>query len=263
MNELARRHELEKELPIVTELLHIRYSRQRTHVRILAWLTALLTAGIGFTIPIGKILRMRHATRIRERFAADLHDELGANLHAIGILGTYAKDVLDSPEKLTRTVNEIKSLTDRTGEATRYCSDMQTAKEAHEDLPADLRRTARRIIANLNCDFVIEGEAFLKNLKPRTRADLFLFFKESLININRHADASEVTIRLTANEHHVRLSISDDGRGLSGNEDHAIPASLQRRARLMKARVAIENPPTGGTGITLQLLTKKKKHNPR
>jgi signal transduction histidine kinase len=263
MNELARRHELEKELPKVTELLNTSYSRQQTHIRLLGWLTALLAAGIGFTILIEKMVRMRQITRIRERFAADLHDELGANLHAIGILGTYAKDVLDSPEKLIRTVNEIKSLTGRTGEATRYCSDMQTAKEDHENLAADLQRTARRIIANLNCDFVIEGEAFLKNIKPRTRADLFLFFKESLININRHADASAVTIRLTANERQVQLSISDDGCGLSGDEDLAIPASLQRRARLMKARVAIENPPTGGTGITLQLRLKKKKNGSR
>ncbi len=255
MNELARRDELEKALPLVQHQLDLKYARQQVMVRRLGWLTALLAAGIGLSILAHRILRVRQATRMKERFAADLHDELGANLHAIGFLGTHLKDILDSPEKLLRTVDEIKSLTDRTGEATRYCIDSQNAKEVHADLPADLRRSARRIIANLKYTLEIEGGEILQALKPRTRADLFLFFKESLVNINRHANASAVRIKLTADAQRIHLSISDNGRGLCDGETPSVPASLQRRAKLLGAQVSVEPPATGGTCISLNLKT--------
>lgn len=258
MNELARRHDLEKELPFITAELSKRYARQKTNLRRMGWLAALLAVGIGFTILIDRLIRQRETTRIKERFAADLHDELGANLHAIGILGTHAKDVLDSPEKLTRTVDEIKSLTDRTGAATRYCTEMQTAKEAHENLPADLKRSAQRIIANLEYSLSIEGEEILKALKPRTRVDLFLFYKESLININRHADASQVNIQLTANPQEIILRISDNGCGIPESEENMIPASLKRRAKLLGAQVSVEPSDTGGTCIQLKFRPRKR-----
>ncbi|WPJ95693.1 hypothetical protein SH580_19935 [Coraliomargarita algicola] len=257
MNQLARRNDLEKALPLVQHQLNLKYARQKIIVRRLSWLAALLAAGIGLSILIHRILRIRQASQMKERFAADLHDELGANLHAIGFLGTHLKDILDSPEKLLRTVDEIKSLTDRTSEATRYCIDSQTAKEIHADLPADLRHTARRIIANLKYTLEIEGEESLNALKPQARGDLFLFFKESLININRHADASEVRIKLTASAQEIQLNISDNGRGLSNGEKHTVPASLQRRAKLLGAQVSVEPSESGGTCISLKLKTRQ------
>ncbi|MEP2776174.1 MAG: ATP-binding protein [Luteolibacter sp.] len=257
MYQLARRHELEKALPLVQRQLDLKYARQQVIVTRLMWLAAALAAMIAIGFLGHRILRQRQASLMKERFAADLHDELGANLHAIGFLGTHLKDILDSPEKLLRTVDEIKALTDRTGEATRYCIDSQTAKEIHTDLAADLRRTTRRIIANLDYSLDIEGGEILNALKPRTRTDLFLFFKESLVNINRHADASAVRIQLTADTQHVRLRICDDGRGLSDGEKHAVPASLQRRAKLLGAKVSVEPSESGGTCISLDLRTRR------
>ncbi|VGO12497.1 Sensor histidine kinase LiaS [Pontiella desulfatans] len=258
LNELARREKLENELPLVTAELNERYVRQQTKMRRLRLLAALLAVGIAFTILIDKILRMRQAARLKERFAADLHDELGANLHAIGFLGSHAKDVLHSPEKLAQTVEEINALAIRTGEAARYCIEMQTAKENHENLPADMKRTARRIIAQHAYSVAITGEEILQTLSPQNRADLFLFFKESLININRHADATEVQIALHADESRINLEIRDNGRGMGAHETAAIPASLQRRAKLLGATVSVASSEAGGTSISLKLKTPKK-----
>jgi signal transduction histidine kinase len=253
MNQLARRHDLETERPRVAEELTRRYVRQKVNLTRAIWLIVLLLGGGIILILAEKLLRQRAITRTRERIAANLHDELGANLHAIGILGTYAKKVLNSPEKLIRTVDEIKSLTDRTGEATRYCAHIQTAIEDHENLADDLRRAARGMIANLEYDFVMKGEDILKDMKPRNRADLYLFFKESLVNINRHANATKVNIQLTCDLRTIHLDISDNGCGILENEKRGVPASLKRRARLLKANVSMEQSETGGTRITLQI----------
>lgn len=252
MNQLARRHDLETERPKVTAALSRRYAQQKSNLKwAIITVISLLVAGVVLVL-VERLLRQRAVAKTRERIAANLHDELGANLHAIGILGTYAKRVLDSPEKLTQTVDKIKALTDRTGEATRYCTEMQTANEAHPILTDDLERTARRMIADIDCEFSIDGKELINRLPRRMRSDLYLFFKESLININRHADASAVKIKLTADAKNISLNISDNGCGITETEASPIPKSLTRRARLLRAAVTMSTPKMGGTQITLQ-----------
>ena len=154
---------------------------------------------------------MRQVTRIRERFAADLHDELGANLHAIGLLGDLAKDAVDSREELLETVDEIRAVTERTSAAVRYCADMQAAG-LHESLPDIMHRAARRIMADIECDISITGEEILNRLQPRILTDISLFYKECLVNISRHSYASKVSTRLVAdNEIAKRFAV----RGLN------------------------------------------------
>ena len=103
----------------------------------------------------------------------------------------------------------------------------------------DMERAAKRIMAQLEHDIAIEGETHLKQLKPRTRMDLFLFYKECLVNISRHSGASQFSTRLTADSKRIHLTVSDNGRGILGSEGNGIPSSLKRRARLLGASVLV------------------------
>ena len=58
---------------------------------------------------------------MRERFAADLHDELGANIHTIGLLGDLARDT-DSPEERQELLERSRFFTERSGNAIRNWS---------------------------------------------------------------------------------------------------------------------------------------------
>lgn len=258
MNQLARRHDLEAELVIVSAQLGIRYDGQQATLSILKRVTIALVILVALTMLIGRHLRMRQAARMRERFTADLHDHLGATLHAIGILGSHTKDILDSPDKLSKTLDEIGLMTTRANEATRDFCNQQMAKEPHEYLLADLKRTAGRMIANLDYTFTVEGEKFLQKLRPRARSDFFLFFKECLINVNRHADATEVNILIHADPRYIELSISDNGRGFHDAEQGVVPPSLARRARFLGSKVNIETPESGGLRISLKLKNRLK-----
>lgn len=257
MDELARRHDLETERPIITRELDLCYLRQKTNLNRLAWLAVLLGAGIVSIILFGRIIRMRHVAGIRERLAADLHDELGANLHTIGLLSDLAADAGDSPEEMATLYRRIRSETERSGIAVRHCSDMLAAKGLYTDLLADMQRASNRIMAKLEHEISIEGEEHLKALPPRTRADLFLFYKESLVNISRHSGATKYTTELKATAESIHLKICDNGRGLDSSEKGGVPSSLKRRAKLLGAKVTVENPPAGGTWIELNLRTRK------
>jgi signal transduction histidine kinase len=256
LNQLARRHDLETERPAITTELNLRHLRQKTNLNRLGWLAVLLAAGIISIILIERIRRMRQIAGVRERLAADLHDELGANLHTIGLLSDLAADAGDSPTEMATLYRRIRSETERSGIAVRHCSDMLSAKGLYTDILADMQRASNRIMAKLEHEISIVGEEYLNALPPRTRADLFLFYKECLVNISRHSGATKYTTEVEAEAAGVQLRICDDGRGLETSDENA-PPSLKRRAKLLGAKVTVENRPEGGTCIQLSLKTRK------
>ncbi|MDF7823559.1 hypothetical protein P4B35_06000 [Pontiellaceae bacterium B12227] len=253
LHQLARRHDLEAERPAVFTELNHRYARQKANLHRMSWLAALLAAGIGFTILIDRNLHMRKQTRIKERFAADLHDELGANLHTIGMLGDLAREAVDSREELLELLDRSRVFTERSGAAARYCTNMLEAKGLCEDLVEEMQRSAARLLADLEYDLSFDGEEYLNELKPRKRIDLFFFYKECLTNIIRHSGATRVAATLTGNGKEIQLAITDNGHGLTGD----VPASLKRRARLLGAQVSTEKSEPGGTRIILKLKTRR------
>jgi signal transduction histidine kinase len=252
MTQLARRHQLEVERPPIAAELSHRYSQQKTMLQRMIWLATLLLVGIGFILVINRSLRQRAIHRIREQIAADLHDELGANLHAIGLLSDFVRREKENPEQLEKLMQRMRSLTERTAAATKYCTNMLESEGLYDDLAEDMRRTATRITADHQHDLSFEGEARLQDISPRRRIDLFLFYKECLTNIIRHAEATQITTHLIAGETKVTLTITDNGHGLNGE----VPASLKRRARLLKSTLTTEGLASGGTRVTLQFKTR-------
>jgi len=255
LSELDRRHNLEAERPLVMAELSHRYARQKINLKRMGWLATLLAGGVILIILVDRIIRMRQVTRIRERLAADLHDELGASIHTIGLLSDLAADASGTPEELAIIHRRIRSETARSGAAVRHCTDMLQADGLYTNLLEDMQRASNRIMAKLEHDISIDGEDALQRLKPRTRADLFLFYKECLVNISRHSEATKFTTHLMATNHEIHLKISDNGRGLVKSEGNGIPPSIKRRARLLGAKVTTETPATGGTCIDLKLRT--------
>ena len=258
LNELANRHELEQTRPLVEAELNDRYARQTYSLAWVSWLAAFLAVGIAATFLIDRFLRMRQLSELRIRFAADLHDELGADLHVIGLLSDLATASVDSPKKLASMHQRIRTMTLRSSDAVRYCINMLEAKALYGDLKEDMQRSTERIMADFDGGLTIaDDDKILSQLKPRTRADLFLFYKESLVNISRHSNATHFDACLKADASEICLSVCDDGSGLAENQSHEVPASLLRRAKLLGASVTAQEPENGGMCITLKMKTTK------
>ncbi|WP_146526324.1 sensor histidine kinase [Novipirellula artificiosorum] len=258
INDLAARHKLETDRPLVIAELNRHYSRQASHLTRMTWLAALAIVGIGLTIFIDFIIRSRQLAKIKERFAADLHDELGANLHVIGLLGDLAQDAVDSPEKLKRLLQRIRVMTERSGTAVQFCTNTLDAKGLYTELLADMQRTTQRIMADQEGELRFRGnEESLRRLKPRTRADLFLFYKECLVNISRHSEATQFSAHLEAKPNDLTLIVCDNGHGLVDSPGDGVPPSLMRRARLIGAQVTVTHPERGGACVKLQLRIRK------
>ena len=249
LNHLAERHELERERPLVSAELNRRYARQKINVARLAGLAAALACGVVIIVLVNRGRQQRAIEETRKRIAADLHDELGADLHAIGLLSDLALSARKAPERLDDLLRRMRSLTERTGQAARHCTNLLEAEDLHDDLVNDVRRAATRILADLEHHIEFTGEAELRRLNPRKRIDLLLFYQESLINIIRHSGATSARTRLTAVDGTITLEVTDNGRGLDGR----VPASLKRRARLLGAEVEAGLPEGKGARIVLRL----------
>eukprot|EP00903_Cladosiphon_okamuranus_P004147 g4145.t1 len=247
MNELARNHDLEAERPLIVAELNRRYSKQKRNLQIMSWIAAVLAAVVGFVILIDRMLRMRQAARIRERFAADLHDELGANIHTIGLLGDLAREA-ESREELLELLDRSRMFTERSGLAIVNCTNMLEAKGLCEDLLEEMRRAARSLLADLGHEIRIEGRDHLRTISQRKRIDIFFFYKECLTNIIRHSGATAVTTELQATAKSLTLTITDNGHGLEGQS----PSSLKRRARLLGGKLMMEDV-SDGSGTRIQL----------
>jgi signal transduction histidine kinase len=254
LNELALRHELEKERPIVAAELNRRYTRQKLQLTWLIRLAILLGMAIVFGFFLEWIIRQRAIYKTRERIAADIHDELGANLHAIGLLGNLARMLKESPEEQDNVLGRLQDMTKRTGLAARYCTNTLEAKELYEDIVEDMQRTTERLVADLEHDITFEGEELLRRLKPRRRIDLFLFYKECLTNVIRHSGATRVSARVSMTPKKLILTITDNGQGIN----QKVPPSLRRRARLLGGKASTTTPEGGGTCVELVRTIKQR-----
>jgi signal transduction histidine kinase len=251
LNELALRHELEKERPLVTEELNRRYVRQKMQLTWLIRLAILLGVAIVFGFLLEWIFRQRAIYKTRERIAADIHDELGANLHAIGLMGNLARMLKESPEEQDDVLGRLQEMTKRTGLAARYCTNTLESKELYEDIVEDMQRATDRMVADLEHEITFEGEDLLQRLKPRRRIDLFLFYKECLANVIRHSGATQVVTHVRMTKKKLMMTIIDNGKTTEPWKDKKVPASLRRRARLLGAQVYATTPENGGTCIQL------------
>jgi len=260
LEELSQRHDLEIARPTLQAAIEARYQRQATLVRWLGGLAALLGALVAVAIVAERLLRQRAIARTREQIAADLHDELGANLHAIALYGDLAQAHHFNPARLRLILDQMRALTERSGVAARACVNLLESRGLYEGLAVELRRTTARLLADVDHRLEIENEDILASLPQRQQVGMALFYKECLTNIIRHSGATRVVTQLASTPRGLRLTVTDNGHGLVAGPrgrlgDRAVPDSLRRRARLLGAKVAAEDGPESGTCISLTLPT--------
>jgi signal transduction histidine kinase len=101
-------------------------------------------------------------------------------------------------------------------------------------------------------EFVHEG--IDGRLAPAVETAVYRIVQEALNNVARHADVSDVTVCVSANQHQLHLEVSDQGRGFEPEltlRSHGGPGLLemQERAALLNGHLTIHSTPGRGTSI--------------
>ncbi len=86
---------------------------------------------------------------------------------------------------------------------------------------------------------------------------IFRVFQESLTNIARHAQATEVTAALERNERYLALQVRDNGRGINMNELNNLKSlgliGMRERMRQVAGALDIQGAPGQGTTVLIRL----------
>src|SRR6185295_10311328 len=129
--------------------------------------------------------------RVRTSIASGLHDDVGASLSRIGLLGELARDRVvsapaESSEMMERIAEEARDLTEAT-------ADIVWAVDPRQDdlgsLVVRLRRFASDLLAargiRLHVDVPADADAVV--LAPQVRRALHLALKEAIHNVAKHS----------------------------------------------------------------------------
>jgi len=192
----------------------------------------------------------------RYRIARDLHDQLGANLTQVALLSEMAEADKHSPAEIESHARQI-SQTAR--ETTRSLDEIVWAvnpsNDTLEGLVNYVCNYAQEYLALAGLRYRVEVPVQLPavNIPPEVRHNVFLAFKEAVNNVVKHAQASEVRVRLQLQPGNFALSIEDNGRGMGGRHANAAPArnglrNMRKRMEDIHGEFSI-NPGTGGGTI--------------
>jgi len=208
-----------------------------------------------------RLERARALDQERARIARDIHDDLGASLTHIALLGELARNNLGHPErarghmddifrasrKLTRSVDEIVwALNPSNDTLARFGA--YTGDFAQEFLHA----------AGIGCRLVFPPEWPALTLPPKIRHELFLVIKEALHNLVSHSGATEARLEIALEGGVLRVVIGDDGRGFDSaaavlgrpGGGHGL-ANMRQRMQEVGGTLDIASTPGRGTTVTL------------
>jgi signal transduction histidine kinase len=154
----------------------------------------------------------------RLRLARDIHDGLGHHLTVLSIQLQAASKLVDrDPQAAAEVIGICRSETQAALEEVRNSvSIMRQSPEVDQSLPEALASLAQSFdrLTGLDVSFELAGSAF--DLAPIARQTFYRAVQEGLTNAQKHAkNAQHIDIRLVYEPQSVRLSVQDDGQGLS------------------------------------------------
>jgi signal transduction histidine kinase/ligand-binding sensor domain-containing protein len=152
----------------------------------------------------------------RARIAADMHDDLGAALTQIAILGEVAKRQLaDSPQ----AASVLDRISQSARDVTSRMSDLVWATNPRHDsldnLSAHLREQAARMLQDTAVHALLCFPTSLPaaHLSATVRRNVLLVMKEGINNALRHARPTEIRLTFKTDSAGFHLLIEDNGCG--------------------------------------------------
>ncbi len=183
----------------------------------------------------------------RREFERDLHD--GAQQRIVS-LGMQLRALKESDQEairdgLDRAVADLMEVHTDLQELSRG---IHPAILSRGGLGPAIRTLARRSPVPVTLDVDVD-----RRLSESVEVAAYYVVAEALTNTAKHANATEIRVRVVAEEHEIRMSISDDGVGgaVTGNGSGLI--GLKDRVEAVSGRLEVTSPEGGGTTLSVTI----------
>jgi len=191
----------------------------------------------------------------RQRVGQDLHDSLGQDLSGVGYLAEslaarlavegspLAEDAKQMADLLQKACAEVRAVA-------RGLCPVEVRPDGLLHALHDLAEQTREIYG-IACRLECPGSVPIRDLAAAT--DLYRIAQEAVTNAVRHGEPDRITIRLSARDGTIAMSIEDDGIGLPDERDPDAGMGLRvmrYRAHRIGGVLEAERRPEGGTVVS-------------
>ena len=206
---------------------------------------------------------INHLQTVREeekaQIAREIHDELGSTLTKLKMDISWLSKRLDgSAEPLRQTASTMLDLVDcAVGTTRRIATDLRPPILDDLGLCATIKWQASEFQKRLGirCHLALSGS--LEDLSSEYTIVLFRIFQESLTNITRHAQATDVWVTLSSEDGCVVLKVEDNGIGIGTNARGRFGSygiqGMHERAKSLGGNMALEGREEQGTTLVVTL----------
>lgn len=192
----------------------------------------------------------------RSHLSRELHDGVLQDLCAV------SRDL--KALKITTREPSYAALVDHSGDVIKalraICNNLRPPLLAH-DLIAALKTLVQDLDARSSAPVHLDTQIDHLHLEDDMALAVFRITQEALNNAIVHADASEIAVRLSRYPDRLRLTVTDDGRGIARNigsaefvaQGHFGLAGIRERAAMVGGKLDIQTAIEYGTVVTLEI----------
>jgi two-component system sensor histidine kinase UhpB len=213
--------------------------------------------------------RYRHETEIRgegadverDRIAQQIHDDLGGILTGLKACISVAAERRSQsgfvPDPLLDDASALADLAFSTVRKIAYSLQPIVLEQMDlwDALECQVTQLARR--TGVQCAYFIDASLLWIPTSEELRLVVFRVICEALTNIEKHANASKVSMRVFADGDSITVIVADDGIGIR-HDSRQVTATLgisgmKKRALQFGGVVSLSSGPSGGTTVRLSL----------
>jgi PAS domain S-box-containing protein len=206
----------------------------------------------------------------RRAIARELHDRVGQSLSALNINLIIMRDQL-LPDSLERVASRLSDSMHLVGETITLVRDvMSNLRPAVLDdygLEAALQSYVDEYMSRYGIKVVLEKPARpIPRLGPSIEMTFLRIAQEALMNIARHANASQVTLSLWQEGDSVSMTVQDNGSGIVSWQEANRPGShgltiMRERAEAFGGNLKVGSVPGKGTKVEMSIPIGKGSQN--
>jgi signal transduction histidine kinase len=165
----------------------------------------------------------------RQRIARELHDSTGQSLTALGLgLAAVSDNLTRDTAKAAAQLQELRTLNSQTlQEVHNLVTDLRPSLLDNLGLASALRSQVQAFQkrTGVHAVFLLTGEK--RREDPNIELALYRIVQEALNNVAKHAQATEVKVRLISRPDRICLRIRDNGCGF--NPEKVLDSSQKQR----------------------------------
>lgn len=209
-----------------------------------------------------------HLQNVREeertRIAREVHDELGQMITGLKMDLSWIEkrlpEIADvvAREPVAAKAKAMSELLDRTVKTVRkIASELRPGVLDDLGLVPAIEWQARDWQARTGIECQVSASLEGVTVSPERSTALFRIFQEVLTNVARHAQATRVRARISADDGWLVMEVQDNGRGIT-EEDQCRTRSfgmlgMRERATLLGGKFVVTGEPGAGTAVRVRI----------